>query len=403
MFLKLRDYWKYGNKFCSAEIASVLGKEKFFTVIAKKKKDELSDFKFLEASSFSELSGKLTKHRHCYLTINTDKVLIKETELQENDQNVVSQAFPGLSLSEFYYQLCRTDAKCFVAVCRKDHVHQILKEAENHKITIIGINLGFRFLTNLIPSIKHNPILSSRYKFEIANQEILSFETSSEVNEISYQINDVQVESKYIIALSGLFNYFFEKNSHNSNLSHENFRLKNLHSQKVFFKKGLVIGLGILFASLLVNFFLFNSYFKERQDLQEKLVFFDSQKETTAIKVRELEFKEKIVDNILNSGTSKSSFYINRIVSNKPVSVIFNKIEYQPLARSIRPDKKIEYEYNYLTLSGESKNKEEFSKWIEILEALKWVKEVTILSYGSSNDMISHFELSIHIFDEAKE
>ncbi len=397
----IQSYWNYGTTFCSTEIASVSGEEKLFAVTAKKKKDEFKELDFIESSSFSELSTKLPKHQHAYLIVNTNKVLLKETSFESNNKKVLSRAFPGLALSDFYYEILRTPAKCFIAVCRKDYIDAILKEAELQKIAIIGFSLGFSSISNLVPIIDEDEIYTSRHQFYIQNTSIASFSEKTGSGH-TYTIEDIHVSSNHLLALSGLFNYI--KNEERlTNFNKENKHLKELQGQKAFFKKGLAAGIGILLVLLLINFLFFSSYYNRQQVLSQEVQLLQAQKETFAARINEIEAKEQVVTNILTSGNSKSSFYLNRIVAERPASILFSAIQFQPLGRAIRPDKKIEYEAGKITVAGESNDRTAFSKWIETLEQKDWIKAVTVISYGATNSRVAEFEISIHIKNDAEE
>jgi hypothetical protein len=396
MLSKIRSYWQYGTTFCGVEVTSSLSEKIVFAVTAKMKNNEFQQLEFLQSDSLVDLSKKLSKNQHCYLTINTDKVLIKEVPFDINAAKVLSLAFPGLSLSEFYYEILNTESKCFVAVCRKDYVNSILDEVEKQKINVIGFNLGFTPLTKLIHFIDKNEIITSQYQFTIEDQSIFSFSDSGDTTE-SYNIDDIQMPSDYLMSVSSLFNYVSVSSEIKSNLEKENNKLKIGQQEKNFFNKGIKVALGIVFTLLLLNFLVFGSSFKDQQTLQEEVGLLEYQRTIFTTKLAEIDKKERMVNNILNSGNSKSSYYINRIAYGKSASIIFDQIQFQPLKKAIRPEKQIEYDQNEITIGGESSDKEAFSRWIESLEQFEWIKSVTVTGYGLSKRNTSSFDVELQL------
>jgi len=394
MISKIKTYWNYGNTYCGIEVTTYEGKQKLFTVTAKKKKEEFSDFSYNEFSETSNLSDKTANNQHCYVTITTDKVLVKEIVFVQDKQKAVSMAFPGLSLTEFYYEVIFTKFNCFVAVCRKEEVHLILKDLEKHKIDVIGFQLGFSAIINLIPLLKQERIYTASYELSCTENQINSFSQNKEQINNHYQIEDSKVASNYLIALSGIFNYVINRAS-NSNFEEENNASNILQKQKTFFRKGILVGVGTLLLLLLINFFVFDSNFNRLQVTQEEVQLLKNQQENYLSKSASLEKKEQVVSNILTSGSSKTSFYINRIVAYKPHSILFNSIVYQPLKKAIRPDKPINFNKNKIIISGESSNQMDFSSWIEALEILDWTSEVSVTNYGASKSNLATFEISI--------
>ncbi len=394
MISNIKTYWNYGQTYCGIEVTTYKGKQKLFTVTAKKKKEEFIDFIYNEFSETSNLSDKIATNQHCYVSITTDKVLIKEIGFVQDKQKAVSMAFPGLSLTEFYYEVIFTKTNCFVAVCRKEEVHLILKELEKHKIDVIGFQLGFSTITNLIPLLKQERIYSASYELSCIENQLNSFSQNKEQLSSHYQIEDSTVDSNYLIALSGIFNYVTNRGS-NSNFEEENNISKTLQKQKIFFRKGVFFAVGILLLLLLINFFVFNYNFNRLQIKQEEVQLLKNQQENYLTKSASLEKKEQVVSNILTSGSSKTSFYINRIVAYKPHSILFNSIVYQPLKKAIRPDKSIDFNKNKIIISGKSNDQAAFSSWIEALEILEWTSEVSVTNYGALKSNLATFEISI--------
>ncbi len=395
MLSKLISYWQFGSTYFSVEVTNSGKNEMVFIARAKKRNQEFTGFEYVEKSSLKEISNELGKNQHIFLTINTDKVLIKQIQDRGNVNSILSKAFPGLNYSEFYYNILTTDKNSFVSVCRKDYIHDLIDTLKKEKIDVIGFELGFVTLSNLITSIDENSIETEKFQFTIENEQISKFEQKTKDSSTLYSIDKVEVPSKFIIALSGLINYVSQTNHLVSNYNETNNLLKQDHSQKNFFRKGTVIILGVLLVSLLINAIVFSSNFKKQQTLNEEFQLINNQQELFLLRKNELESKERLVDNILNKENSKSSFYINRIISVKPNTIIFNLIEYQPLEKAIHPDRIIEYNTNQIIIRGVSTSKVDFTAWIESLESEKWIGSALVNNYAQSSQNFSTFQLRL--------
>jgi Tfp pilus assembly protein PilN len=403
MFSKLKSYWDYGNTFCGIEITSISGEEKIYGITAKKKDGEFTDLEFIEFTSLLEVNKKLPKNQHVYLTLNSDKVLIKSVPFQENALKTISQAFPGLSLSDFYYEILKTPFGCIAAVCRKNYVQNILKELEQQKLDILGFHLGINTFQVLAPILKEEFINTHRYTITTQENCIKEVAVAEDYSNVQYELEEFKIPAEYLLSLSGLFNYISSYEGLLSNFDNENKRLNTAHQEKNFFRKGVFLAIGLLLITLLINTFYFNSYFKKEQQLSEQFTLMESQQKGLENKRTELNEKEQLVDHILNSGSSKSSYYLNRIAALKPSTIGFTDIQYQPLNRSIRPDKKIDYTKNEITVTGESRDKSDFSKWIIDLGKLEWAEKVTVYNYEDSSSSGSKFSISLKLKNVAKE
>lgn len=403
MLSKLRSYWKYGSTLCGIELTTVEGREKLFGVTAKKRQGEFTDLEFLHFS-LTDVDKNLSKQEHCFLAINSDKVLIKSVPNQESDLKTVSTAFPGLSLTDFYYEIIKTPYNSIVSICRKDYVQNVLVAQERKQISVLGFHLGITPLQVLVPMLKEEKVSVPRYQIGIEDNNIRDLVPTEHHNgTTTYKLEDIKVASEYLLSLALLFNYTGAAFNSSNNFAEENKNLSKLHQEKVFFKKGMFLGIGLLLVSLLVNTFFFNAYFKKDQQLYEESVFLEAQQKGMEGKMETVSKKEQLVDHILNSGTSKSSYYLNRIVAVKPSSIGFSDIQYQPLNRSIRPDKPIEYSQNSIVVSGESKDKGDFSRWISDLGKLKWVEKASVIYYGNAGKDLSSFSITIAIKNESKD
>jgi Tfp pilus assembly protein PilN len=403
MLSKLRSYWDYGNTFCGIEITSISGEEKIYGITAKKKDGEFTDLEFMEFPSLSQINKKLPKNQHSYLVINSDKVLIKSLPFQENEQKTISEAFPGLSLLDFYYEILKTPFGCTAAVCRKDYVQNILKDLEQQKLDVLGFHLGINALQVLAPILREESIHTPRYTITTLDNGIKEVAVTEDYSPVQYDVEGIKVPSEHLLPLSGLFNYISKDGGLLSNFVNKNKRLHDLHGEKIFFRKGVVLAIGLLLIALLINTFYFNSYFKREQQLDEQLTLVESQQKGLEGKQKGLIEKEQIVDHILSSGSSKSSYYLNRIATLKPSTIGFTDIQYQPLNRSIRPNKKIDYTQNVITITGESRDKSDFSQWILDLGKLEWAEKVTVNAYEDSNSNESKFTILLKLKNDAKE
>lgn len=397
-------YWNFGKEYCSLEHSS--GNrlpENIFGLQANKKKGEFEISKTFSSTSIKELSKNLNKNQHCFLTLTNNQVLLKATEVSGNDAKIISTAFPNIELEEFYYEILKTSSQQLVALCRKEHVHQIITEYQNEGILIIGFSLSFFSIQNLLSLLKEDELSFSKYEIRKKGNQLLSFGKNTNSEEIDYEIEDLTVSSRYLLPLASLFNYETENSFIRSNTGIKNNDLRKEYKQQVFFKKGMLAGIGILLISLLLNFMFFSGYYAELQELSSQYEEELSQKQAYNLKSQEIVAKEKIVSNIFNNSTSKSSYFLNRIINSKPKSVLLSEFTFQPLLKQIKENESIKLETNKIIITGESKEEISFSAWIKELESMRWIKQVQISDFGYKNAQNSEFTLNLTLEeDEAK-
>ena len=151
---------------------------------------------------------------------------------------------------------------------------------------------------------------------------------------------------------------------------------------------------------LLVNFVFFNHYFNKVNELKQVYEINQTSK-SQIIKLNEsVSKKQKMVDDLLKSNDSKTSFYSNQIMKSLPFSILLSEFNYQPLLKRIKTEKEIELENNIITVSGTSSDSEVFSSWINKLEQKNWITKVDIIDYGSTSSNTSDFIIKIVLTDE---
>ncbi|MEL6809719.1 MAG: hypothetical protein AAFP76_00095 [Bacteroidota bacterium] len=402
MLNRLLSYISYGSSFCGIEVNTFDASDQFFAITAEKRKQEFEKFDFYKEDSLAALSQKVGKNRHAFLIINTDKVLVKEVASSFDQKNALAHAFPGLSSSEFFFEVVKFSEKTFVAVCRKEEVESIIRKAEVNHFHVLGFHLGFTSLKALLPSLSYDELPTQRFSITLENQEIGSFSLNQENEHLFCHIQGVEIHSHHILALSGLTGPLTNSKELLGNTTATSVDLKKLFLEKAFFRNGLKLAVTLLLVIVMGNLFFFNQFRKKYQQLDAEASLISTQQRTIKTKTETLELKESIVKNILNSDHSKSSFFINRLVSGKPPSVVFSEIHYQPLERNPRPDKAIQYRKGTIVLSGESGSKEAFSQWIETLEAEDWILEVTILDYGMAQTTRDLFHINLKLNEDSK-
>lgn len=398
----LKSYWYYGNTYCAIECVAGETDIEYLGIRAKKDKQEFVKIEEFSFSSPAEIATFLSSNQHCQLIINTDQVLIKKTKLQERELDMISEAFPGISPQEFYINVYQSKTIGYVSVCRKEVINSILKEFENVKLEVLQVHLGFGSLSPLLSYFNNQELLTKRHVLTVKDSGVISFKENENLAE-TYTIEDTQIASTHLLALAILFQYGTIESDTKGALASENTSRTTLQKQKNFFRKGVYVAIGVLALILMVNTFLYTSYFSKHQSLKENSFSSEKLKDNYKAALDQVERKEKMVTNILTTGTSKSSYYVNRLAASQPSTIQFSSIIYQPLKRGIQPKKKISYATNTLIVKGVSTDKSDFNNWIALLEAQDWITILTVQGYAQANSKNATFELLINLTADATE
>lgn len=401
MFEHLKTYLLYNNCFCGVEHALKDNQDIIYSTVLKKSKISLGIEKNFKVASVGELPQKLAKNQAVFLVINEHNVLTKQVQGQiSNTDKTVYNAFPNINLDHFYYEISKQGDAHFISICRKEHLDNLVTDYSAKGINIVDISLGNLAVSGIAGFIKQESIFTSNAKVSFEDRNVSNIENHQNEESSSHNINGLEVRSNYVLSLSAALVLALQHIQPITNFDALKTDLKLNFRQTRYVTQFSKIGLVLILGILLVNFFVFNHYYNEVSTLQQTSQVNQATKQTLLKLDNQVNKSQKMVEDMLKSSISKSSFYVNAIVLSLPKSVLLSELDYQPLAKNIKKDKPVELNPNTITISGESNDSDAFSKWLVELETMSWISSVEILNYGDASQQVSNFSIKINMNDD---
>jgi hypothetical protein len=379
----------YGKRYAAIEHAE---NSTFNYLELTKKKNEFIISKKNQITKFENITEELKGQKHFFLVINNEQVLFKKVTVSNTKPSLILRtAFPNIISSDFYFEVHSTDTASFIAIARKEIVDTLILKYQKAGIAVIDFSLGNIVVKNLQTFVGNESIHSSNAKIDfeaVTISEIKKGEISNEV----YNINDLKVSNTEVLPLAGIIGYYSKNPS--SSISK---KLKQRYLQKRFFDVGLKTGLGFLLAILLINFLFFSSYREKVGNLTGELQVSETYKNQLNKLQKEVSQKKRLVKSVNSASNSKVSKYIDELGVSTPNTILLSQMSYQPKKGVVRADKQIIFDPNKILVKGTSKENENFSNWISVLEKKEWIKNISILEYGKGKktSSISNFEFII--------
>ena len=398
MLVQLKTYLLYGNTYCGIEHNS---RHTIEAILLKKKKSEVVINDSFEAKTIEEIAEGLPKKQHAFLIVNNDVVLskhIKSTEKQSN--RLLYEAFPNLKINDFYYEIDSHGSFYNIAICRKSTVDKLIKDYNKHGITIIGFSLGNTITSTINDFIEAPTFYTSNALVTKENIDIKGISMEDAIPKESYSINGLEVKNTQLLPFSGALSCILKSRSTVSNFEETEVKLQGDFRQKRFFSQFILFGLGFILLLLLLNFFMFNSYYESVEHMKQTAAVNSSQKEKLLKLKAVVDEKQKMVDDILKNSSSKSSYYIDAIANSLPNTLQLAALKYQPITKRIKKNVAIQSDNNTILISGISTDSDLFSEWIQALEDLDWIVNVTVVNYGSKSKNSTDFSLKIQISND---
>jgi hypothetical protein len=390
-------YLQYGKRFCGVEHSTQNESEILNATVLLQSKKELNISVSLNENTVEGLSKHLPKHQHIVLIINNEKVLSKTIENEQSDAlKLVYSAFPNINLKDFYYEVLSQKSTHFINICRKDYVNSLIEDYSKHQLSIINISLGNHSLVNLVDFIQGSKIYSSNAEIIVQNKSILQIKKGS-VSQENYDLNGISVNNQQLLSFSGALQTILKNNVSKTNFSSHKKHLIDAFRHTRFFNEFLKLGGLFILGVLLMNFMFFNHYFNNVNELKQVSEINQTTKNQIFILNESVSKKQKMVNDLLKSNASKSSFYSHTIIQSLPKTILLSAYNYQPLLRRIKEGTEIELNEHTILVSGTSNESAGFSEWVNRLEKINWIEKVSINDYRNTRSKRSEFKISISI------
>ncbi|MCB4797213.1 hypothetical protein [Neotamlana laminarinivorans] len=403
MIQQLKTLILFKKRFIGIELTTNTHKDIYHFSVLKKVKNTLDIVNTGTCNTKEELNTAGIFKKPFYLVINTKQVLTKPITHGKhlNAEELIHQVFPNIDLESFYYEISQPKhlQHALVSICRKTYVNDIINELTSLNLHPFSVSLGHTHLINYSEFIEDPFIYTSNSKINLHTSPLLEI-TSNPSKAYSYNINGLSSSSKHILSLFSALHLYLGLHDVLSNLTVLNSTLYNRFSRERFLNVFLKSSLGFILLSLLLNFLIFNHYFQKNNHLEQTLQVNEASKTKLLELNAQVEKSKVMIDDVLKSKVSKSSFYINAITTSLPSSILLRELNYQPLQKTIKVNRPIAVHYGSVLVFGDSHSSNAFSQWINTLENLEWVKQLEILHYSDQNKNHSSFGIKILINDK---
>lgn len=396
MQLPRLDKTLLGTQFVGIELYCLNSEDGIAVLHIKKKAGELLIENKEKRSSLENLTNKPSKELPVFLTINNNQVIHKEIDTAEGlDAKLLNKAFPNIKLEDFFYQIWRLEQKSVIVICRKSYIEELLQQFKDLKLSITSISLGVCGLSQITDYVGSKIISTNSQSIDIDKESILNSNQDYLVK--TYDINGLEIQNTYLMGFCSVLQKIVPNKNLSGSVDLINEKLYDNFYQNSFFRKGLRFMIFTLLGILLINFFLFNFYYKKFiESSSDVLANKDMITQIKQVKQR-LKEKEAKLKNSTNFFDSKSSFLVNELVKDLPNSILLNELVYHPLKKNIKIEEALVFESDVVTLSGITTNAKELTNWFEQIGTKSWVKSTDIVHFGKNENNQSIFTLQVNL------
>lgn len=283
----------------------------------------------------------------------------------------LKQLFPGLKISEFSTQYFNNTSNKWVAIARTSLIKEVLKDLEEKKLLTISVSLSSLSIIKLKDVLESplNGVYLINDKDYLFDNGMLT-QISSSNNGQYVQISEVNQEQ--VANFSNAISYLETQESPIE------FPVLAFNKEELKYKQWLKLGIFaiplFLLAVLFVNFVYSQAYSGQLSQLQTQYASSKASIQQLNKQKQTIDLFKQVKENSVISGISKSSFYIDRLISSKPNDISLSELNYHPVIKS----KKNEYAFSkqQIKIQGTCPNNQGIINWISDLEKIEWVKSI---------------------------
>jgi hypothetical protein len=227
--------------------------------------------------SFHEIEQliKKLKEKNIPIAINISGDGIISKVLPKPEKGLaLDQAFPGIEQEKFYIQEIEQQNTVVVTLIKKSIVEVIIQKL--HRQTVLNVSLG-----GFIPSILKKDLAQNLPSLDFGPHRLI-FDSKDQITAYDFLQDDmvdemvrlegVKVKAMLLNAFSQAFQLFFYP--HLTTIGIKQFQQElSIYHKRIKIKLATTIIALFTFAILLVNFLIWNSFYQEKQDLENQVSF----------------------------------------------------------------------------------------------------------------------------------
>jgi len=305
------------------------------------------------------------------------KSVLKKADIIEPFE-IIEQTFPGISIDDFYFQLFENEGQIHVALARKSYCHKVLELFNN--FNIIRIILGGLSLEALSPLINTASYTLPYHTVEFTSSGLNGYTFCKTENETT-QILIPGTSSKSTVAYANAISCIASDSILLPDISGIQENFTDAHYQSIS-KKVAIVAPVVLLSILIINYLIFNFYFNNNIELEQKASYFSKRGEE--------------YQNISSNLNKKETFLLKNDWANKiPVTQTIDEIIYSTtnninlISLDVNPIDKKEstdddpfiFTHKTIEIKGSTNIPTALNEWISKFRDIKWVESTEITEY----------------------
>lgn len=399
----LADILGFEKKVYAIDVENTPTDKYAFSLMGLTLKKGVLDFEVLASNrgALADISGLIPENSPVCLIVGGKGIIHRETGdgSQQDDKAVLKQILPDADPADFYIQRHGIDnpsRKGIVSIVRKKIIDDIIAFFSGCRFFITGLSIGPFSVQNVLPLLGASG--SFPYRNILVHYDsgsVIGFE-NTDATTSSLLIEGKRIGSNDVPSLSiGLAFLMGQAVNYAGipqlDVQDEAFRYRSKTVSLCLYS------LVALFGLLLVNFLVFDHYYKQNSMLQAEA----ERQEILLKQVTDLtstyESKSQFIRESGLLGQTHISKHLDMIAQTVPSSITLDEIVVNPPKKGSSM-KEVKYTPNIITIAGSSTDSYQFNGWVKKMKQVEAFKNVSILKYEyKDKERIALFSIEIEI------
>ena len=355
----------------------------------------------IENQDFDHLLQVIPKKVPVCLILTGKGVVVKgyKADAVEDSESILKQIFPIAKTREFSLNTyTNIQGESWAGIVRTEQLTQVISGFIDSGLVVADVFIGPFVLKQVLSLLENDICLIKTPAYEVAfvNESITRIDKNAGTQEV-YQIAGKQIKGCDLIALAGSYQYLAENNGKTTCevksvvISANDFKANK--ALALFMKAGI----GIMFALLMANFFVFSHFNTKVNSVNQEVLLSRSLLTQKKKLEKELTEKKALLSTTGLNSQSNLSYYADKIASLRPKSMVFEEMVLNPVEIN-QYKQNLLIQNNTIQIKGYSTSSLQINNWVNQLSELGFVEssELIDLKY-SNNNKTTEYTLRIKI------
>ena len=340
-----------------------------------------------DISDFGELCEWLNSDAPVQVTFTGKGTMFRSIAKSESTtpEAALATILPNANPSDFYVQIYdRENDGAYVSLIRKELVDVLLARLKDAGFSVTAVYIGPYSLHSILPILMEQGVqeLYTGHVHVLHNgRSIEQLSPSDDTPLIETKIGEEVIPIGALVSFSSALGYLAgSAASVRDNMDDVHF-MADEYVQKKLFKRRSTFAAAFFFVLLSVNFLFFNHYYNQKIILEDRtrssgtmLSEFDSLQSV-------LKERTELVNKAGLVGSSKLSFYADRLASGIPTKLQLTRMQIYPIIPRTDDNDRPEFAIGSIRVVGKCFEGTELNMWIQLLKQESFTSEVNLVSF----------------------